>query len=128
MERADIVDVRDQAEKILRKERVSEIARRLGVSPQRISAIKHGREKLTKQMAVRIIRAYLRPPEKSVVHRMDAEELIRRLCREEDISGLEAAARVAISRVVREELLPALREALADWVREAKKEIWGDVD
>lgn len=128
MERADIVDVRDQAEKILRKERVTEIARRLGVSPQRISALRHGRETLTKQMAVRIVRAFLRPPDKSVVHRMEAEELVRRLAREEDISGLEAVARATISKIVREELIPALREALADWVREAKKELWGDVD
>lgn len=129
MDRApDIVDVRDQAEKIMRHYGPSEVARRLGVSATRISAIKNGRENLTRQMAIRIVRAFLRPPERSVVHRMDAEELIRRLCREEDISGLEAAARAAIARVVRDELLPALREALSEWAREVKKEIWGDVD
>ena len=128
----------NQARKILEKEKPSEIAARLGVKSQsNIGQLRDGKRPLTEKMAARIVEAYggkaqekkpaKKPPTEKkpetvtvtskgkkldLSNRRTADAFLEEIEKQAQLDQFESMARSVVSKVVREEVVPALNEKI----------------
>lgn len=132
-------DVIKQARDIMASEcRTKEIAQLTGINPSVVSSLRTGKRKLSEAMANRIVEAYNgkpvkkappkkpkakkpsvkkeAPKEKRQQHRQSADEFFQEVKKHDQLEKLEGMARSAVSKIIREEVIPALNEKLSRFI------------